>query len=63
MSRDLRHDTSGPLVIKALNLVEEDIYWAGEDRPGWSMSLPGTGTYVRGESEARRADKQRNTSW
>ena len=44
------------MVIKALNLVEERIYWAGEDRPGWSMSFPGTGSYVMGESEARRAD-------
>ena len=56
MSRDLHVDTARPLVVKALNWVEEKIYWAGEERPGWSMSYPGTGSYVVGESEARRVD-------
>ena len=49
-------DTTKPLVVKALNLVEERIYWAGEERPGWSMNYPGTGSYVVGESEAKRVD-------
>ena len=57
MSRDLHVDTARPLVVKALNWVEEKIYWrAGEEKPGWSMSYPGTGSYVVGESEARRDD-------
>ena len=47
-------DTARPLVVKALNWVEREIYWAGEEKPGWSMSYPGTGSYVVGESEARR---------
>ena len=51
----LHHDTNKPLVVKALNLVEEDIYWSGEDRPGWSMDSFRTGTYECGESEDKRA--------
>ena len=51
----MHHDTSKPLVTKALNLVEEDIYWAGGDRPGWSTDFSGTGAYEWGVSEVRRA--------
>ena len=53
--RQMHHDTSRPLVVKALNLVEEDIYWAGGDRPGWSMDFSGMGAYKLGGSEVKRA--------
>ena len=56
MSRDLHVDLARPLVIKALNWVEEKIRWKEpwDEDPGWSMGYPGTGFYVEGESEANR---------